>query len=544
MRPQQYFPVAIFTALFLFHASGATLYVSLNSTNPVPPYAGWNTAATNIQDAVDASTNSDLIQVTNGFYQTAGRIGPDGARSCIVVTNAVELQSAGGAGLAVIGGNVNMRCVFLTNGATLLGFTLTNGNQPMGGGVFCATTNESVFNCQIVKNAAGKGGGAYGGTIIACTLLGNAASEGGGAARCTLFNCIVTNNQVTGGLGLGSGVYFCTSYNCTLSGNTYPGPISGLTTSGGGAYNSTLNFCVISGNNSTTGGGMQYGTANNCTFSGNTSTFGGGEYQGTLNNCLLIGNSASTGGGAYEGSLNNCTIIGNNDVNESGGADVCTLVNCIVVNNSSYAGQPNYDNSSGLNFCCATPLPPGTSNIANDPHFVNSSTGNFRLQTNSPCINAGNYPSAVGTTDLDGRPRIVGGTVDIGAYEFQAPGMGEFIAWLQQNGLATDGSVDNADLDGTGLTVYQDWIAGLNPTNPLSVLAMLPPVKTNSPAGLFVTWQSVTNRSYFLQCSTNLVAHPTFTTIRTNVLGLVGTTSYTDTNAVGPGPYFYRVGVK
>ena len=48
--------------------SAATLYVSLDSTNPSPPYAAWATAATNIQDAVDAAAASDVVVVTNGMY--------------------------------------------------------------------------------------------------------------------------------------------------------------------------------------------------------------------------------------------------------------------------------------------------------------------------------------------------------------------------------------------------------------------------------------------------------------------------------------------
>lgn len=50
--------------LAVFSNSAATLYVSLGSTNPTPPYTNWATAATNIQDAIEASADGDLILVT------------------------------------------------------------------------------------------------------------------------------------------------------------------------------------------------------------------------------------------------------------------------------------------------------------------------------------------------------------------------------------------------------------------------------------------------------------------------------------------------
>src|SRR5258705_7878275 len=47
-------------------------YVDVNSTNATPPYTNWTTAATNIQDAVDAAVAGDEVVVTNGIYATGG----------------------------------------------------------------------------------------------------------------------------------------------------------------------------------------------------------------------------------------------------------------------------------------------------------------------------------------------------------------------------------------------------------------------------------------------------------------------------------------
>src|SRR5438477_10460664 len=48
-------------------ALAAVRYVDVNSTNVTTPYTNWLTAATNIQDAVDAAAAGDEIVVTNGI---------------------------------------------------------------------------------------------------------------------------------------------------------------------------------------------------------------------------------------------------------------------------------------------------------------------------------------------------------------------------------------------------------------------------------------------------------------------------------------------
>src|SRR5437660_12807153 len=79
-----------------FETLGAVLYVDLNSTNATPPYADWSTAATNIQDAVDAANPSDQILVTNGVYSIGRRASSDGTTNRVAVTNSLTLQSVNG----------------------------------------------------------------------------------------------------------------------------------------------------------------------------------------------------------------------------------------------------------------------------------------------------------------------------------------------------------------------------------------------------------------------------------------------------------------
>ena len=174
-------------------------------------------------------------------------------------------------------------------------------------------------------------------------------------------------------------------------------------------------------------------------------------------------------------------------------------------------------------------------NITNEPAFMDLAGGNLRLQAGSPCINAGNNAYVTSSTDLDGHARIVGGRVDIGAYEVQD----EFIAWLARYSLPTNGTADFTDPDGDGFNNYQEYRCSTDPTNALSALRLLPP----APAGtnLTLAWPSATGRSYVLECSTNLGATPPFFPLATNLPGQPGTTRFTVTNPAAWGPNFYRV---
>jgi hypothetical protein len=330
-----------------------------------------------------------------------------------------------------------------------------------------------------------------------------------------------------------------------------------------------LNHCTLTGNSAWQGGGSFGGTLSNCVLTGNVSTWlGGGASDGTLNNCTLSGNSAQYGGAANMAMLNNCTITRNSASHAGGGISWIdynwfplspssgirpryVVNNCIVQSNNAPSG-PNYYYDYGdwgwppeitVSHSCITPLPTnGIGNITNAPMFVDAAAGDFRLQSNSPCINAGRNADAPAGPDLDSNPRIAGGTIDIGAYEFQSPQSTLSYAWLQQYGLPTDGSADLTDPDSDGHNNWQEWRTWTDPTNSLSALRLLAPIPAAN--GIQIRWHSVSGQTYFLDRSTNLGTVPAFSPFVETVLGQTGTTFFTDTNAVGAGPFYYRVGVR
>jgi len=249
--------------------------VALTSANPLPPYTNWATAATVIQDAVDAVTvPGALVLVSNGVYATGGRALIGVVSNRVVLDKPLVLQSLNGPAVTVIQGSPNSdflglgaaRCAYLCSGASLVGFTLTNGSAAAnddlggsGGGAWCASPTALVTNCLLAGNRAQSHGGAgYNGTYIGCTLAANSAYDGGGAYNGALSSCMLSNNSASarGGAAYGSALA-----NCALMANSAP--------DGGAACESALTNCTLSGNSASFGGGVHTSTGDACTFASN-----------------------------------------------------------------------------------------------------------------------------------------------------------------------------------------------------------------------------------------------------------------------------------
>ncbi len=148
-----------------------------------------------------------------------------------------------------------------------------------------------------------------------------------------------------------------------------------------------------------------------------------------------------------------------------------------------------------------------------DPLLVNPAAGDYRLSAGSPVIGAGtNVLADLPAEDLDGLARIMGGVVDLGAFEFpvapDADGDGIPDWWeVLHYGGATNANPAAWASNGVN-SVFEAWIADLNPTNAGSAF---PPLKlTNAPsgaAGLLITPTS-TARLYRILANTNLLAAP------------------------------------
>ena len=235
---------------------------------------------------------------------------------------------------------------------------------------------------------------------------------------------------------------------------------------------SLISECLITDNISNIAGGILCADAEiiRCHITRNHAISGGGLYcigpgNPRIENCVISGNSAESCGGGIFAAMNepvitNVTISGNK-ANEFGGGITCvsrsdvTLSNCVLWGNTAPAGPQvemrNKDSVMEIYYSCIEDFQAGIydpyngliwgpGNVDVDPCFTcvgywepNENPvdpnddfwveGDYHMLSDSPCIDTGdpNYIPEPNEMDLDGRPRVINGRIDMGAYEYSPP---------------------------------------------------------------------------------------------------------------------------
>lgn len=368
-----------------------------------------------IQAAINAASNGDTVLVSSGTY----------TENIDFHGKAITVESSQGAAATTIdGGAAGPVARFATNetrSAVLQGFTLRNGltlaaNAYEGGGVYIAGASPSILNNVIVDN-------------FGCIGVGVAVDISSALIQ---GNTITGNDETTCSGGIGGGVLLRGANSAQLIDNTITVNRSDF---GGGvalfaAGTPAVDNNVIENNAANSeGGGLYVVNQSDAALvqdivAGNTAPAGAGLYlsppSGTRGPWLT--NDTVSANGLFVGGFDTNMVIANTLFIAPAGSPA---VQC----DTSYnAGAPAFvtdDLYSGGGTAFTGPCLAGgasTGNLSVDPLFVNASSGNYHLSSGSPVINAGtNSASGLPSTDLDGNPRIVGGTVDLGVYELQPP---------------------------------------------------------------------------------------------------------------------------
>jgi predicted outer membrane repeat protein len=395
----------------------------------------------------------------------------------------------------------------LTSSTALHGMTVTAGNaseldlpHSAGAGILCMDqAHPTIAQCKFLRNRARNGGGISGegplrisqSTFIENQLFFSSTGYGAGAllgSAEVLESDFIGNHAFHGGGGISGDLVVVRA--CMFISNSGED---------GGALHGGLKVIdsIFMANTSSFygAGARSSGDFVNCAFIGNLAERGAGIWGSpTAVNCLFAGNRTwSPGAGAgvfitHEGALTNCTFVGNSVPNNfpsaqgggiyKNGAGHLQIINCTLWDNEDFFGNGESSQlkiaagSASVNDSCIqgwTGSLGGTGNHGNDPRFIDAdgaddiygtADDNPRLLPNSPLIDHGDTSALPPDTfdldedgdttellpvDLDWLPRIVNGTVDVGAYEFQGtPCLAD---------ITGDGKVNVADL----LTIIGAW---------------------------------------------------------------------------------------
>ncbi len=339
----------------------------------------WATALNRIQDAVNLASSGDYILVAGGVYPEQ-----------VVMVPSIKIYGGQklGDGESIIAPSGAVSAIIAANNTHLEGFTI-NAIGSQYGAIQIVDCSPTIKNCKITGASSIQGGGI---SIIGlsspyisnCEIYGNHAIGGGGVgvyngASPVLINNFIYNN--TAGSG-GGGIYISASGG-TYSNNLIVDNVSNADGGGITLYNSIqAKLC----NNT-----IVYNAANPNSAGGGLSVVGGIQH---ISNNILSYNTAGYGAGVY-GYL----AGGDFDYNNLWG------------NTAGFGGDSYWG------------IYPGTHDRNVNPQFKNPIQispwlGDYRLSPGSGCIDAGNNNAlGIQLRDKDGNPRIIGQSVDLGAYE-------------------------------------------------------------------------------------------------------------------------------